>query len=411
MHNVNSQVSSPSYIDTSVRPVQSLQSAPIPSMGTTSHTTHLPSPVDSTSSAGLPFATPNSNIRRDQLRRLSDPPTVIVGQPRSTSMPLYPQALRRSSNEIRSQSTPHQGPSHSPISSAGSRHEVAPDLPTSLAAFTWAPVKPDPSSSRASPVPHLSSTPRAMSVQENAEPSNRVQPSPSTPVNSGHSRNVSNTPTPLNTDSPSQARPDYPHDNAHLPGPSKSPAALSGTPSSSIHRDESVAMDLSPEVAIKALPVEGQISAIFGEGGVSSSSSSFVEGNSTETKPMISDDGVLLVDNGITPQDAEMADVANEEGDDEEEPYDDLTDDEGPDGVQKLGVLECCSEVFYDNPPEVRHCQMCELRFEKGLIQNPPELFSEANLRDLIIHLKNSHPVAWNRLRSGAGHIKEEMGD
>lgn len=328
------------------------------SMSMTSHTTQLPSPVESTSSAGLPLATPISNLRRDQLRRSSDPSTGIGGQPRSMSMPLNFQGSHRSSNETRSQSTPHQSPLHSQHKDIGKM--AAPQLSTPLDAFQWAPVKQDPSSSRASPVPHSTSTPNAEPVQENAESSNESRHFPSIPFNQAQSEHFSSTPAPPIPGPPSQVPSHPPFDSGPVAGPSKSPAGASNAPSSSGNSDEPMAMDLPTETVVKQPPVDVTLSAVFGEGGEPSGSTPF-EGFTTETKPMISDDGVLLVENGVPPQDAEMADADNgEDPEEENEPYDDLTDDEGPSGTKKLGVLECCSEVYYDEPQDVRHCQMCE---------------------------------------------------
>ena len=54
---------------------------------------------------------------------------------------------------------------------------------------------------------------------------------------------------------------------------------------------------------------------------------------------------------------------------------------------------------------------MHRMRFEQGLITEPPEKFTDSSLRELIVHLKTAHPLAWKGLRSGSGQIKEELGD
>lgn len=203
------------------------------------------------------------------------------------------------------------------------------------------------------------STSSAMSEHGNVEPSHGHQPSPSFMPDIQPDMRISSTPAPFIPDVPPQYDAEFPNDDVQLPEPSDPPIA-SNVPGSS--SGEIIGMDFSPEVPSAQLPhdtAEGSSSAVAEEGRLSISSS-IAEGYDTESKPMISDEGILLINNGIPPQDAEMAEGGADEEDEEDEDYSDLTDDESSDGPAKLSALACCSEVFYDDDSEERHCQMCE---------------------------------------------------
>lgn len=334
--------------------------APILSRDDTSQATQLPSPVDSTSGAGPSVATPLSNLRRDQIRRSSESfprlSPVSARQPRSTSMPRSLQSLPHSSIEARSQSIPHRLPPQSQSSNTGQWRSAQ----TSSSSFSWGPVKPDPSSFQASPTQHVSDSSLAGSVQSNAEITPLLQPSPPAALDVQSNTPFSDVPIAFLPDPSVQGDAEFRYIAVQQPALPD----LAGVPSNRPFADSGgvEAMGLAPEelAAQHAYNPPGGSSSIIAEEGqmdvdLPSAKVLNATGDAAESKPMIGDDGTLLVDNGAPPHDTQMA-----EGDDDEEDYSDLTDDEDPGGTHKLSPLECCSEVFYDDDADERHCQMCE---------------------------------------------------
>lgn len=275
----------------------------------------------------------------------------------------------------------------------------------------------------------MSYSPHVGSVQGNAEISHIPQSSSPIALDNLPNTHVSGFPSPRVPDASPKVEAEGMQIDGQPPTWSDPPGAPSNTPD--LVSSEATAMDSSPDV-----PSSQQHAYISTEGTSSAEEwklarqSPLVDDNDSEPKPMISDDGTLLVNNGAPPpsQDHTMAEGGNGD-DEEEEDYSDLTDDEGPDGTQKAPPIECCSEVFYDDEFEERHCQMCECvwftflsplcslitvcrtRVETGLTDEQPEKFTESSLRELITHLKTSHLVAWDGLRARSGQIKEELGD